>query len=93
MTAHHDLRFKTSLPYERVEYLLTACCTKLYSISLDNVEQTPSGPQKVIRISFEDANDRERFRSTFQRSRDQVPPAFGTTAFTDALPKRSPSAI
>ncbi len=69
MSEHHDLRLKTSLPYERVETMLTTCCSKLYSMSLDGFEETKSGPRKVIRISFEDPADRERFRVSFQKSR------------------------
>ena len=78
MGAFHDLRLKTSLPYDRVESMLLTACTKLYSMTLDGFEETKSGPRKVIRISFEDPADRERFRNTFQKSRDTrtaaVPP-------------------
>lgn len=70
MTAHHDLRLRTSLPYERIESMLTTSCTKVYSMSLDGFIETKSGPRKVIRISFEDPADRERFRVTFQKARD-----------------------
>ena len=79
----HDIKLKTTLPYERVEHLLEACCTKLYSMTLDDIIETKAGPRKVIRISFEDAADRDRFRDTFQRSRDQRPEAFGASAFND----------
>lgn len=52
MNEHHDLRLKTSLPYERVANMLTTCCSKLYSMTLDGFEETKSGPRKVTRISF-----------------------------------------
>ena len=70
MNEHHDLRLKTALSYERVENMLTTCCVKIYSMTLDGFEETRSGPRKIIRISFEDPADRERFRMTFQRTRD-----------------------
>jgi hypothetical protein len=57
------------LPYERVENMLTTCCIKLYSMTLDGFEETKAGPRKVIRISFEDPSDRERFRVSFQKTR------------------------
>jgi len=72
MNAHHDLRLRTSLPYDRVESMLTTCCTKLYSMTLDGFVETKSGPRKVIKISFEDAADRERFKTTFQKNRDTL---------------------
>ncbi len=73
--SNHDLRLKTSLSYERVENLLSKACEKLYSMTLDGFEETKSGPRKVIRISFEDPADRERFRVNFQRSRDSSAPS------------------
>lgn len=79
----HDIKLKTALPYERLEHLLEACCTKLYSMTLDDIIETKSGPRKVIRISFEDATDCDRFRDTFRKSRDQVPPVLGASAFND----------
>ncbi len=78
MTALHDLKLKTLLSFERVEDLLGTCCTKLYSLTLDGIEESSSGQRKVLRISFEDPNDRERFRQTFQKSRED--------SFTPALP-------
>ena len=72
MTVHHDLKLKTWLPFERVEDLLASCCTKVYSVTLDDILNTQNGPCKVIRISFEDPADRERFRTTFQ-NRAQTP--------------------
>ncbi len=64
---HHDLRLKTRLPYDSVEHLLSTCCIKLYSLSLDGIQETRNGPCKVLRISFEDPADRERFRVTFEK--------------------------
>lgn len=65
-----DLKLRTWLPYDRIEHLLAACCTKIYSMTLENMEDTDRGPRKVIRISFEEPADRERFRVTFQKSQD-----------------------
>ena len=39
--------------------MLTTCCIKLYSMTLDGFEETTTGSRKVIRISFEDPADRE----------------------------------
>lgn len=72
MTTHHDLKLRTWLPYDRIEHLLAACCAKLYSMTLENMEETDHGPRKVIRISFEDPSDRERFRETFQKSQEEM---------------------
>jgi hypothetical protein len=69
---HHDLRLKTWLPYDRVESLLQTCCTKLYSMTLDGIQETKNGPCKVLRISFEDPADRERFRNTFEKRAQPV---------------------
>ena len=74
MTAQHDLKLRTWLPYDRIEHLLAACCHKVYSMTLDHMEDTDQGPRKVIRISFEDPADRERFRVTFQKSQDEMLP-------------------
>ena len=84
MTSTHDLKLKTALSYERVEHLLAASCTKVYSMTLDDIIETKSGPRKVLRISFEDAADRERFRDTFQKSRDPLPS--GSGAFNASVP-------
>lgn len=81
MTAHHALKLRTWLSYERIENLLAASCRKLYSMSLDNVEDTDHGPRKVIRISFEDPTDRERFRETFQKSQMETPIPVQAAAF------------
>jgi hypothetical protein len=81
MTAHHDLKLRTWLSYERIENLLAASCRKIYSMSLDNVEDTDHGPRKVIRISFEDPADRERFRDTFQKSQMETPIPVRAEAF------------
>lgn len=62
-----DLRLRTLMPYDRVEELRASCCTKLYSLTLDGLQETRNGPCKVLRISFEDAADRERFRDTFAK--------------------------
>jgi hypothetical protein len=90
MTAHHDLRLRTSLPYERVENMLTSACSKVYSMTLDGIEETKSGPRKVIRISFEDPADRERFRITFQKARDSAVP--DAAALRLSTPKPQPPA-
>jgi len=81
MTAHHALKLRTWLSYERIENLLAASCRKLYSMSLDSVEDTDHGPRKVIRISFEDPTDRERFRDTFQKSQMETPIPVQAAAF------------
>ncbi len=81
MTMHHDLKLRTWLPYDRIEHLLEACCSKVYSMTLDNMEDTDHGPRKVIRISFEDPADRERFRVAFQKSQDDmIAPAMAASA-------------
>ena len=36
MTAHHDLRLRTTLPYERVESMLSNSCAKVFSMILGN---------------------------------------------------------
>ncbi len=70
-----DLQLRTWLPYDRIEHLLSACCTKVYSMTLENMEDTDHGPRKVLRISFEEPADRERFRVTFQKSQtDAISP-------------------
>jgi hypothetical protein len=88
MTSSHDLKLRTRLPYERVEHLLTACCTKLYSMTLDGIDMTDRGPCKVMKISFEDPADRERFRNAFQKAHDQAsaspPPRGGKSSKFDA---------
>jgi hypothetical protein len=81
MTAQHDLKLRTWMPYQRIENLLAASCRKLYSMTLDNVEDTDHGPRKVIRISFEDPADRERFRDTFQKSQMDTPIPTQAAAF------------
>ncbi len=74
MDTIHDLRLKTSLPYDSVESMLSRSCSKLYSMTLDGIEDSKGGqPRKVIRISFEDPADRERFREHFQKARDTSP--------------------
>jgi hypothetical protein len=71
MTISHDLKLKTALPYTKVEHLLSTCCSKRYSMTLDDIEETENGPRKVIRITFEDPADREQFRNTFQQARGE----------------------
>jgi hypothetical protein len=73
MSAHHDLKLTTALSYENVEQILTSCCSKLYSMTLDGIEESKSGIRKVIRISFEDPADRERFRHSFKKTRSIKP--------------------
>lgn len=82
---HHDLKLKTSSAYERIEHLLEACCSKLYSMTFEGIEDTDDGPRKVIRISFEDPGDRERFRSAYQRSRDDLDTSALAAGFSDAV--------
>ena len=89
MTAQHDLKLRTWLPYDRIEHLLAACCHKVYSMTLDNMEDTDHGLRKVIRISFEDPADRERFRIAFQKSQDEMLPP-PRPARTGAKPARRP---
>ena len=72
MTAIQDLRLKTSLTFEHVDHLLANCCAKLYSLTLDGIEETSNGQRKVLRIAFEDPADRERFRETYQRTRNEA---------------------
>ena len=76
---NHDLKLKTSLPYDNVENMLSNSCSKLYSMTLDGIEDTKSGPRKVIRISFEDPADRERFRANFQKTREATSSALPPT--------------
>ncbi len=72
MTTIHDLRLKTSLSYEHIDDILAGCCLKLYSMTLDDIEESSRGQRKVLRISFEDPADRERFRVSYQKSRDEA---------------------
>jgi hypothetical protein len=92
MSINHDLKLRTWLPYDRIEHLLAACCTKRYSMTLENMEETDHGPRKVIRISFEDPADRERFRLTFQKSQEEMhAPVMPSVARTK--PRARPGAL
>lgn len=57
---------------------------------MDGIEDTKTGPRKVIRISFEDPADRERFRDTFQKARDST--ATSASALRLSTPKPHPPA-
>jgi hypothetical protein len=92
MSTNHDLKLRTWLPYDRIEHLLGACCTKLYSMTLESMEETDHGPRKVIRISFEDPADRERFRDTFQKSQEEMR-APVVPSVVGAKPRARPAAL
>ena len=72
MAGRFALKLTTWLHPEQIEAALKAACKGPYAYSLDGVEETSEGPRKIMKISFETAEDRQRFKATFQQYRDSL---------------------
>ncbi len=73
MAGRFALKLATWLQPQQIEYVLKAACKRPYAVALAGVEETEDGPRKIMKISFETAEDRERFKATFQHHRDKLP--------------------
>ena len=73
MAGRFALKLATWLQTEQIEYVLKAACKKPYVVALAGVKETDEGPRKIMKISFETAEDRDRFKATFQHYRDELP--------------------
>ena len=60
------LTLKTMMSAETLERLLGTACRGPYAFALDGTEDGADGARKVIRITFENENDRERFRAALR---------------------------
>jgi hypothetical protein len=73
MAGRFALKLATWLRPDQIEYALKAACKEPYSLVFDGVEETNEGPRKIMKISFETAQDRDRFKATFQHYRNKLP--------------------
>ncbi len=67
------LTLKTKLSGETLERLLAIACRTTPRISFEGSEQTESGPKKIVRIAFENPDDRERFRGQLRKLAASAP--------------------
>ncbi|MBD25478.1 MAG: hypothetical protein CMG46_10820 [Candidatus Marinimicrobia bacterium] len=73
MAGRFTLKLSTWLQPQQIEFVLEAACKNPYALKLAGVEDTDEGPRKIMKISFETADDRKRFKATFQHYRDRLP--------------------
>lgn len=73
MAKRYALKLATWLQQEQVEYVLKSACKNPYAIALAGVEETEEGPRKIMKLSFETSEDRDRFKATFQHYRNKLP--------------------
>jgi len=73
MTEKCILMLKTKLSGQTLERLLTGACAKSFSVAFDGVEHTVQGEKKIVKISFDIPEDRDRFRMYLRRLADAAP--------------------
>ena len=73
MTEMYALVLKTKLSGETLERLLASVCQRPYTMVFDGTEVTPKGEKKIMRIAFDHADDRIRFRQGLRRLANAAP--------------------
>jgi hypothetical protein len=85
MDVNCALTLKTMLSDQTLEQLLTMSCQTPYTFTLVGTEETERGPRQVICLTFNQPQDRERFRIQLRQLAETAPLRAEAPATTEVV--------
>jgi hypothetical protein len=79
------LTLKTMLSPHTLEELLTVSCPHAYSLAEVGKEETERGARQVIRLTFNEPQDRQRFRLQLRQLAETAPADAEAAATTEVV--------